>query len=75
MAGGVGDGEVAPAGGVLEGDETLLSEDAGLGKGHEREMVVAVNSGGAVGKSGKSSNRMDPRSLVRKTIMASLELT
>lgn len=26
-----------PAGGVLEGDETLLSEDAGLRKGRERQ--------------------------------------
>lgn len=30
VAGGVGEGEVVPAGGVLQGDATLLSEDAGL---------------------------------------------
>lgn len=30
VAGGVGEGEVVPTGGVLEGDATLLSEDAGL---------------------------------------------
>lgn len=30
VAGGVGEGEVVPAGGVLEGDATLLSKDAGL---------------------------------------------
>lgn len=30
VAGGVREGEVVPAGGVLEGDATLLSENAGL---------------------------------------------
>lgn len=30
VAGGVGEGEVVPAGGVLEGDAAFLSEDAGL---------------------------------------------
>lgn len=30
MAGGVGDGEVVPAGGVLQGEATRLSEDVGL---------------------------------------------
>lgn len=36
---------MAPAGGVLEGEETLLSEGAGLGKGQEREKVIAVKTG------------------------------
>lgn len=30
VAGGVQDGDIDPAGGVLEGDATLLSEHAGL---------------------------------------------
>lgn len=30
VAGGVGEGEVVPCGGVLEGDATLLSKDPGL---------------------------------------------
>lgn len=33
VAGGVGEGEVVPAGGVLEGDATLLSVDPGLKPG------------------------------------------
>lgn len=39
---------MVPAGGVLEGDETLLSEDAGLRKGREREKVQIVNVVGVV---------------------------
>lgn len=30
VAGGVGEGEVVPCGGVLDGDATLLSKDPGL---------------------------------------------
>lgn len=36
----MGEGEVFAAGGVLDGDETLLSKDAGLGKGNEGEKVI-----------------------------------
>lgn len=39
---------MVPAGGVLEGDETLLSEDAGLRKGHERKRFKIVNIVGVV---------------------------
>lgn len=35
VAGGVGEGEVVPAGEVLEGEATRLSEDAGLKKKQE----------------------------------------
>jgi len=35
VAGGVGDGEVVPAGGVLEGDGALFSEDASLRTGEK----------------------------------------
>lgn len=36
VAGGVGDGEVVPTGGVLEGDAALLSADASLIRGEKR---------------------------------------
>lgn len=36
---GVGEDEVMPAGGVLEGDATLLSEDAGLKPGEIRLLL------------------------------------
>lgn len=39
VAGGVGDSEVVPAGGVWEGDATLLSEDAGL-KSIKRDYII-----------------------------------
>lgn len=51
VAGGVGEGEVVPAGGVLEGDATLRSEDDGLEPGehgylfaHAKLSFVVTNN-------------------------------
>lgn len=43
VAGGVGEGEVVTAGGVLDGDAAPLSDDAGLGKKHKSKGYSQVS--------------------------------